>query len=104
MIDLGARGKVLWDAVLSANVAVRHEARWTNDKYSSTLHRVVSPPKGQDRYSVALFIMGDLDYVIECLPSCLEEGEEPKNKPITVREHLVNKFQETYSTGTLARA
>ena len=53
---------------------------------------------------MALFIMGDLDYEIDCLPSCLEEGEEPKNKPITVREHLVNKFQETYSTGTLARA
>jgi len=73
------------------------EARWTNDKYASTLHRVVSPDNGQSRYSVALFLMGDMDYVIECLPSCLEEGQGPKYEPITVERHLTNKIRETYS-------
>ncbi|KAK0649030.1 hypothetical protein B0T16DRAFT_409312 [Cercophora newfieldiana] len=72
-------------------------ARWTNDKYSSTLHRVVSPTGDKDRYSVVFFLMGEPDYEIECLPSCLGDGEEPKYKAITVGEHLMNRVMETYA-------
>ncbi|KAK0630305.1 hypothetical protein B0T17DRAFT_506787 [Bombardia bombarda] len=35
--------------------------RWTNDKYTSTLHRALSPVSGKDRYSVAFFNEGLLD-------------------------------------------
>jgi len=72
-------------------------ARWTNEKYASTLHQVVTPEGEQSRYSVAFFIVGNPDYVIECLPVCKEEGEEPKYKPVTVGEHLMNRVRETYS-------
>lgn len=83
--------------LIPALTVSRVKARWTNDKYSSTLHRVISPAEGQSRYSVALFLMGDMDYVIECLPTCREEGREPKYEPITVERYLMNKIQETYS-------
>lgn len=72
-------------------------ARWTNEKYASTLHQVVTPVGEQPRYSVALFIVGNPDYVIECLPVCRKEGKEPKYKPVTVGEHLMNRVHETYS-------
>lgn len=73
-------------------------ARWTNDRYMSTLHRVNSPVGERDRYSVALFMVGSVDYVVECLPSCLEEGEEPNYAPITVGEHIMNRVHEAYLT------
>ncbi len=53
-------------------------AMWTNDKWRSTLHRVV-PPADTDgpvlRRSFPFFHDGNADAVIECLPSCLAPGE-----------------------------
>ncbi|KAG8628600.1 hypothetical protein KVT40_004473 [Elsinoe batatas] len=62
--------------------------RWTNGKYTSTLHRVTRPVSDKDRYSVVFFNEGPLDQVIECLPTCLEPGEKPLNPPVRVEDHL----------------
>ena len=70
-------------------------ARWTNDRYRSTLHRVVNT-SGADRYSVPFFHSGNPDYVISCLPGCLAAGETPKYAPITVQDHLREMYQRTY--------
>lgn len=70
--------------------------RWTNDKYTSTLHRVISPVSDRDRYSVAFFNEGLLDQIIECIPTCLEEGETPKYKPVKVEEHLKMRYGKSY--------
>jgi isopenicillin N synthase-like dioxygenase len=43
-------------------------ARWTNDQFNSTPHRVVNAPSRRDRYSVAYFFDPNLRTVIECLP------------------------------------
>ena len=40
--------------------------------------------------------MGDVDFVIKCLPLCLDKGCKPKYEPITVETHLMNKICETY--------
>lgn len=76
-------------------------ARWTNDRWRSTLHRVVVPPAdaGRDcsRQSMAFFHNANWDAVIECLPSCLDAGEQPRFAPITAGRHLMDKFLSTQS-------
>lgn len=73
-------------------------ARWTNDRWRSTLHRVVIPP-GPDglseRTSIAFFHNANWDAVIECLPACLVAGEAPRYPPVTAGRHLMDKFRST---------
>lgn len=67
--------------------------RWTNDRWKSTLHRVTIP-RGR-RQSIAFFHNANWDAVIECLPSCLGEGESPRHSPIAAGPHLMQKFRST---------
>ena len=73
--------------------------RWTNDRWRSTLHRVVVPPTDVDRdasrRSMAFFHNANWDAVIECLPACLAPGEQPKYPPIVAGRHLMEKFRST---------
>jgi isopenicillin N synthase-like dioxygenase len=74
-------------------------ARWTNDRWRSTLHRVVTPAASlaatSRRQSIAFFHNADWDAVIECIPSCLAAGESPRYAPVTAGEHLMSKFRST---------
>ncbi|MCH8505073.1 MAG: hypothetical protein LAT50_12200 [Ectothiorhodospiraceae bacterium] len=70
-------------------------ARWTNDRYRSTLHRVVNT-SGAERYSVPFFFSGSRDHEVRCLPGCLGPGEEPKYPPTTVEAHLRAMYEKTY--------
>jgi isopenicillin N synthase-like dioxygenase len=70
-------------------------ARWTNDRFRSTVHRVVNA-SGRERYSVAFFFSGNPDQQVESLPSCLEDGEVPKYLPTTVEGHLQEMYRRTY--------
>ena len=67
--------------------------RWTNDRWRSTMHRV-QVPAGR-RQSIAFFHNANWDAVIECLPTCLAEGELPRYAPIEAGPHLMQKFQST---------
>lgn len=71
-------------------------AEWTNDRWVSTLHRVVNPPRDlahdADRVSVVFFHQPNYDAVISCLPTVLEPGESPKYPPVTSGQHLYDKF------------
>lgn len=69
-------------------------ARWTNDRYRSTRHRVVNPVD-RERYSAVFFLDLDHHARIEVLPSCVPSGEQPKYEPTTAGEHLFRKFQES---------
>lgn len=71
-------------------------ARWTNDRYRSTLHRVVNA-SGRERYSVPFFFVGNPDHAVGCLPTCLAPGETPKYPPTTVEEHLREMYRRTYA-------
>ncbi|MBM3485902.1 MAG: isopenicillin N synthase family oxygenase [Alphaproteobacteria bacterium] len=67
-------------------------ARWTNDRWVSTLHRVGNPPPGTvhgDRISLVFFQMPNQDAVIRCIPTCAGAGE--KYPPITTAEHYLGK-------------
>lgn len=70
-------------------------ARWTNDKYQSTLHRVINS-SGRERYSVPFFYVGNPDFEVRCIESCLDTGETPRYAPITVEEHLMSMYRKTY--------
>lgn len=69
--------------------------RWTNDRYRSTLHRVINS-SGRDRYSIPFFYLGNPDTPIECIATCLEAGETPKYPVTTVGRHYQEMYGVTY--------
>jgi len=71
-------------------------ARWTNDRYRATVHRVQSP-RIADRYSVPTFVNPSYDTIVKCLPSCLGEGEQPKDPTTTSGAYLQSRFDETFA-------
>jgi isopenicillin N synthase-like dioxygenase len=71
-------------------------ARWTNDRYRSTLHRVVNL-SGKERYSVPFFFSGSPDEPVVCLPGCLSDGEAPRYVPTTAEGHLREMYARTYA-------
>ncbi len=72
-------------------------ALWTNDRWVSTLHRVVNPQEGglERRQSFAFFHQPNWDAEIRCLDSCLEPGESAKYDPVRSGPYLMSKFQST---------
>lgn len=71
-------------------------ARWTNDLYRSTVHRVINT-SGRDRYSVPFFFDGRSDHLVSCIPTCCCEGESRRFADITVRGHLQEMIRRTYA-------
>jgi isopenicillin N synthase-like dioxygenase len=74
-------------------------ARWTNDHWVSTLHRVVNPPQDlaveSRRQSLVFFHNPNYDAVIECIPSC-QSADHPPPYPVTTSgEHLRSQFVRT---------
>jgi len=70
-------------------------ARWRNEEWISTLHRVAAPRVDGTlvpRRSAAYFHDGNVDAVIECLPSCVTKGNPARYEPVTVGEHLAAKL------------
>jgi isopenicillin N synthase-like dioxygenase len=70
-------------------------ARWTNDQWTSTLHRVAAPRvdgRLVPRRSAAFFHDGNIDAVIECLPGCVTADRPAAYQPVTVGEHLRAKL------------
>lgn len=70
-------------------------ARWTNEKYKSNIHRVINK-SGKERYSIPVFISGNPDYLVECIPSCKAATEEGKFPPITVEQAVSSAYAESY--------
>lgn len=62
-------------------------ARWTNDVYRSTVHRVVGPAEG-DRISIPFFVNPDPATVVECLPTCVTPERPCAYEPVTAGEFL----------------
>ena len=89
-----------WHPVLPADGALLVNlgdaaARWTNEEWISTLHRVAAPRLNGElvpRRSAAYFHDGNVDAVIECLPSCVSADNPAKYEPVTVGEHLAAKL------------
>ena len=72
-------------------------ARWTNDRWTSTLHRVVIPKEGgaERRQSFAFFHQPNWEAEIVALEACLSPGERPKYLPVRSGPYLMGKFKST---------
>ena len=81
-------------------------ARWTNDEWRATAHRVVAgPPEvaSRDRYSIAFFFDPDKDAIIETHPACLARtGREARYAPISARDFVMMKIMEMQKTASEA--
>ena len=76
-------------------------ARWTNERWASTLHRVVNPPLGaaqSRRLSIGMFVHPNYDQRIECVPTCLAPGEAPHYPAISAGEHIKRKIERSHET------
>lgn len=71
--------------------------RLTNNKLKSTTHRVVNPPREKwntPRYSIPFFLHPRNEMKLDCLPSCVTEGEQPAYEPITAEAFLNQRLAE----------
>jgi len=70
-------------------------ARWTNDRWRSTLHRVVNPPpelrERSRRLSIVFFGHPNHDVTVSCLPTCQGPDNPPRYPPITVAQYYLAK-------------
>lgn len=64
---------------------------WTNDKWISTLHRVIPHPATTKRFSIPFFHNPNPNSMIECIPGCCIDGEKPKYEPMLAKTHLEMK-------------
>ena len=74
-------------------------ARWTNERWKATLHRVVNPPPEQApmsrRRSLVFFHNPNHDAPVAALPGTVPDGGVPKYPSTTSGEHLRAQFVRT---------
>jgi isopenicillin N synthase-like dioxygenase len=68
-------------------------ARWTNDRFRSTPHRVVNA-SGRARVSIAAFV--DPDHDTPIAPVCAA-GEAPHFPPTTCGEYILGRFDKSFA-------
>jgi isopenicillin N synthase-like dioxygenase len=72
--------------------------RWTNDRWRSTLHRVVNPAEAAKnhsrRLSIGMFFIPNYDAVVAPIA---ELGEKSKYPPMTVADYRTSRFANTAS-------
>jgi isopenicillin N synthase-like dioxygenase len=69
--------------------------RWTNNRWTSTLHRVVPPPADAAgpvrRRAIARFVDCPPELVVECIPTCVAPGNPARYQPVTAGVWLREK-------------
>ncbi|MEM9026273.1 MAG: 2OG-Fe(II) oxygenase family protein [Verrucomicrobiota bacterium] len=70
-------------------------ARWSNDRFKSTPHRVVPRPAAMKngRLSIAFFSDPDPDVMIEAIPSCVSAGSPAKYPPISAGDYIAERIR-----------
>jgi len=81
-------------------------ARWTNDRWVATPHRVVNPPRelaSKPRISIPFFQHPDPNARIECIPTCVTEDRPCKYEPIRAgdwKEYRMTTYTERAQAAT----
>ncbi|MCB1744205.1 MAG: isopenicillin N synthase family oxygenase [Gammaproteobacteria bacterium] len=71
-------------------------ARWSNDRWTSTPHRVRNRSP-RDRFSIPFFWDTSMDSRIECLPSCRVPGETPRYEPVVFGDYVLDRLNRNYA-------
>lgn len=71
-------------------------ARWTNDRWQSTPHRVKNV-SGGNRYSCPYFFDMDLDCTVACLDTCQSAANPTRYQPIRYGDYLLQRLDRNYS-------
>jgi isopenicillin N synthase-like dioxygenase len=77
-------------------------ARWTNDYYTSTPHRVMNRSL-RDRYSATFFCCPAYYTQIEGLPSCVGVQRPSRYPATTCGKHLAERYTQSYGHAPDAR-
>eukprot|EP00978_Attheya_sp_CCMP212_P040082 scaffold215150_cov50-Attheya_sp.AAC.2 len=95
------------DVVVPPNGAIINTgalmARWTNDEWRATAHRVIVPSElvaGRERFSIAFFVDPDKDAMVEVHDKFCRDGKPKRYEPITSSDYLTSKLQEMMSPKT----
>lgn len=78
-------------------------ARWSNDRFVSTPHRVINR-SGRERYSQPFFFDPAMDETIAALPTCVPAGAEPKYPPVLYADYLMERIDKNYHYRKAANA
>jgi len=70
-------------------------ARWTNDYFASTFHRVINA-SGAERYSIPFFFDPNFHAEVAALPTCCGPDNPPKFAPTTGGQHLLDMINATF--------
>ena len=72
-------------------------ARWTNDRWRSTLHRVVNPPtdatRAQRRLSMVAFTGPNATAEVACLPTCVSAERPARYAPVNAQAYVQEKLR-----------
>jgi isopenicillin N synthase-like dioxygenase len=71
-------------------------ARWTNEAFRSTPHRVINPTTDRDRYSVAMFFDPNLDADVSCLPRFCRDTPA-KYEPVRYGDYYAGRLDANYA-------
>lgn len=72
--------------------------RWTNDRFVSSLHRVVSRTSAP-RLSMSFFGYPNPQSVINCIPACIPSDAQQAYEPVTAGAYIASLLSQALRTG-----
>jgi len=73
--------------------------RWTNDRWVSTLHRVVNPSSRHQpsrRISIPFFHNPNVDAVVECLDAFRDADHPARYEPVRYGDYALMRYRQTH--------
>lgn len=72
-------------------------ARWSNDVFISTVHRVLNIT-GEERYSIPFFFGVNYDAMVEPLSTCIPQGSKTTYEPVLAGDYVYRRLAKSRLT------